>query len=77
MQTQKTTTKIDELFHGLSQDEMKEADETLRRYCRFIARLSDRIAAEEQHSRTLTEDQHAGSMDIGRTFTNQYSGTDV
>lgn len=65
------------LFPGLSPEELRNAEEIFRRYFLFIARLCDRIAAEDQNLPALTEGQYAGSMDTGRTFINQRSDTDV
>jgi hypothetical protein len=78
MQNQQTT--IEELFPGLKPEEHDEARQALRRYLSFIVRLHARITAdpgEGERLAALTQACRAGRMDSGRTFTNQYSGTDV
>jgi hypothetical protein len=78
MQSQQTT--LETLFPGLSEEEQEEARHALRRYLAFIVRLHARIAsdpAERERFAALTAPDRTGSMDSGRTFTNQYSDTDV
>jgi len=78
MQSQQTTLQT--LFPGLAPEQEEEARRALRRYLSFILRLHARIAAdpaEREHLAALTVERQAGSMDSGRTFTNQYSDTDV
>lgn len=78
MQTEQTS--IDTLFPGLAPEEQDEARHALRRYLAFIMRLHARIAsdpAERERLASLTAPDRPGSMDPGRTFTNQYSDTDV
>ena len=78
MQSQQTT--LETLFPGFAPEEEKEARHALRRYLAFILRLHTRIAAdpgERERLAALTAHYHPSSMDPGRTFTNQYSDTDV
>jgi len=73
-------TTIEELFPGITPEEQEEARHALRRYLSFIMRLHNRIAsdpAERERLAALTVKQRAGSMDSGRTFTNQLEDTDL
>lgn len=73
-------TTLETLFPGLTPEGEKEARHALRRYLSFILRLHARIAAdpgERERLAALTTPTSAGSMDTGRTFTNQYPDTDV
>lgn len=71
---------LETLFPGLTPEEAEEARHALRRYLSFILRLHGRIAsdpAERERLAALTAPDSAGSMEPGRTFTNQYSDTDL
>lgn len=73
-------TTLETLFPGLAPEEEDEARHALRRYLSFIVRLHNRIAsdpAERERLAALTAKLQAGSMDSGRTFTNQIEDTDV
>lgn len=63
-----------ELFPNLPPEKEQEAEENLRRYFAFVARLYDRIAADPKELarlRALTEEHRLRTMDAGRTFTSQ------
>jgi hypothetical protein len=67
------------LFPDLSPEELKEADEVLRRYFAFIIRLYNRINTNQKQEQAdfLTEEQVSGNKDTGRTFTSKYDDTNI
>jgi len=74
----KPLTTIKDLFPGLSPEELEEAEENLRRYFAFVARLYDRIASdplELERLRALTEEYRLRRMETGRSFTSNHNDT--
>jgi hypothetical protein len=76
----KPAITIKDLFPDLSPEKEKEAEENLRRYFAFVARLYDRIVS-EPHGRdrlqALTEEYRLRRMDAGRSFTSTSSDTET
>ena len=76
----KTPITIKDLFPDLTPEKEKEAEENLRRYFAFIARLYDRIASdphERERLQALTEEYRLRRMEAGRSFTSTHSDTET
>jgi hypothetical protein len=76
----KTPITIKDLFPDLAPEKEKEAEENLRRYFAFVARLYDRIASdlhEQERLQVLTEEYRLRRMEAGRSFTSNHNDTET
>jgi hypothetical protein len=76
----KTLITIKDLFPDLAPEKEKEAEENLRRYFAFVARLYDRITSDphgRDRLRALTEEYRLRTMEAGRSFTSNHSDTET
>ncbi len=71
---------IKDLFPDLPPEKEAEAEENLRRYFAFVARLYDRIAADPQERerlQALTEEYRLRRIEAGRSFTRRSNDTET